>query len=156
MSYNPDEAAPVVGVSANTIRGWCKTYTTELSAGANPPKGEERRLTQEDVAKLQRVKQWRDERRPPQEIARLLQAAATADDLAHLVIEATTKPQEAQGDDILLPVVLSGIDARFRALETAIDEVRAHQRERVNALVTGIVIGAAIVLIVVAIALNVV
>lgn len=117
MTYNPDEAAPLVGVSANTIRGWCKLYADELSAGANPPPGNERRLTQEDIAKLQRVKAWRDDRMPPQEIARLLQAAATADEQAHIVIDATPTPQERQGEVLLLSAVITDIQVRLQALE---------------------------------------
>lgn len=106
-TYNPDQAVPLIGVAANTIRGWCKLYASELSPGANPPPGNERRLTQEDVAKLQRVKAWRDSRLPPQEIARLLQAAATADEQAHIVIDAMPTPQEAQGETLLLPSVIT-------------------------------------------------
>jgi DNA-binding transcriptional MerR regulator len=117
MTYIPDEAAPLVGVAASTIRNWCKTFANELSPGANPPSGNERRLTQEDVAKLQRVKAWRDNRLPPQEITRLLQAAATADDLTHIVIDATPTAQEGQGEALLLPAVISDIQTRLQALE---------------------------------------
>lgn len=115
--YNPDEAAPMIGISANTVRGWCKLYADELSPGANPSPGNERRLTQEDIAKLQRVKAWRDSRLPPQEIARLLQAAATGNEQAHIVIDATPSSQEGQGEAYLLPAVITDIQARLQALE---------------------------------------
>lgn len=115
MTYNSDEAARLVGVSASTIRNWCKAFANDLSDGANPPPGNERRLTQDDIAKLQRVKMWRDNRRTPQEIARLLQAVAT-EEPAHIVIDAPT-PQEAHSDALLLPAVISDMQSRLQALE---------------------------------------
>lgn len=128
--YNPDQASPLVGAAASTIRNWCKTYADHLSAGANPPPGNERRLTQQDVAKLQQVKVWRDERRSAQEIATLLQAAATANEPTHLTIDVAPTPppnaQEGRGDDLLLPVALSSIQSRQDATD---DRVAAMQRQ---------------------------
>lgn len=134
-TWNPDEAVPLVGKAANTIRGWCKLYASVLSAGANPPAGNERRLTREDIAKLQRVKQWRDERRPPQEITRLLQAAANDLEAAHIVIDATPNAQDRQGEALLLPAVISDLQGdivdvrtRLQALERK-DEEQEHKLE---------------------------
>ena len=170
--YNPDQASPLIGVSASTLRNWCKTYADELSEGANPPIGTERRLTQQDVAKLQQVKVWRDNRMSTQEIKRLLQAAASANEPAPLIVNAPQSPQTTQGarsDDLPLAIVLSSIekrydatdahlattDARLATLEKAIAAVEQRQGEKHSALVTGIVIGAAIVVVVFALVLTV-
>lgn len=153
-TYNPDQAVPLVGVAANTIRGWCKLYADELSPGANPPSGNERRLTQEDVAKLQRVKGWRDSRLPPQEITRLLQAAATTNEQTHIVIEATPTAQEGQGEALGLQIILSSHQSQLDEMRQEIATVKAKVSTGANQLVTGIVIGAAIVLVLVAILLN--
>lgn len=163
-TYNPDQAAPLIGASASTVRNWCKTYGDQLSEGAKPPTGTERRLTTDDIAKLQRVKVWRDHRLPPQEIARLLQAAASTGQPSTITIDATPQPrqdaQEAAGDALLLPVVLSSIerrqdatDARLQSLERALATVEQRQTERHNALITGLVVGGAFVLVLVALVL---
>ena len=47
--------------------------------------------------------------------------------------------------------MLSGIDARFNALQADIARVEAAQRERLNTFITGVLVGAVVVLIVVAV-----
>lgn len=161
-TYNPEQAAALIGgVSASTIRNWCKVYAAILSAGANPTTGTERRLTQQDVATLQQVKLLRDNRRSVDEIVAMLQQTATT---PTLTIEATPTPaptaQDAPESTSLLTVALSSMasrqdatDKRVDALQQAIASVERSQGERRDALITGIVIGGAIVLIVVALVL---
>ena len=173
-TYNPDQAAALIGASASTIRNWCKVYASELSEGANPPIGTERRLTQQDVAKLQQIKVWRDNRTPVQEIIRLLQAAASANEPAQLTIDAIATPTQPQAhqtpqdaSDGALAIITahntlqSRVDDLARHIERVeaaaraqAQEARASQQERINMLVTGIVIGAVVVLIIVAVVLG--
>lgn len=162
-TYTPEQAAAIVGnVSASTVRNWCKVYAEVLSAGANPPTGTERRLTQEDVAILQQVKLLRDNRMPPNVIVATLQQAATTP--APLTIDATPTPstsaQDAHSDALLLPVVVDTInkridttDARVDDLQQAITLLEQRQAARINALITGIVIGGTAVLSIVGLVL---
>lgn len=167
-SYNPEQAAALIGqVSASTIRNWCKTYATILSPAANPPVGNERRLTQNDVATLQQVRAMREAKRSVEDIVTTLQQAATRLQPTPLTIEAIASPlqsppsqQEGQGGDLLLPMVLSGVekrqdasDKRIDALERALINLEQRQGEVANRFVSGAVIGGAVVLVVVAIVL---
>ena len=58
--YSPAQAAAMVGVSASTIRAWCKEFSGYLSDNANPQPGTDRALLPGDVAILQRVKELRE------------------------------------------------------------------------------------------------
>ena len=59
--YNPAKASKEIGVTPNTVRLWCKSFADFLTPDANPPVGQERRLSQSDVAILQLVKECRDQ-----------------------------------------------------------------------------------------------
>lgn len=58
-TINPSRAAKQVGTPPSTLRLWAKQYAEFLSAGANPPSGEERRFTPADVETLKAVAQLR-------------------------------------------------------------------------------------------------
>jgi DNA-binding transcriptional MerR regulator len=148
-TYNPEQAAAAIGnVSASTIRNWCKVYDVVLSPGANPPLGTERRLTQQDVTRLQQIKVMRDNRRTVDEIVAALQRAAT-NEAVHITIDAPrTLPQNAQEapeSTLLLPAALSSMNERFAAIERRLDasaaEQRAHLHDRLWTLGLGILIG---------------
>jgi DNA-binding transcriptional MerR regulator len=129
-SYTPDQAAAMVGTSPTSIRNWCKDFAGHLSTEANPQPGQKRRLTQQDVAKLQQVKLWRNNGRSTDEIATLLHLAATANGPARLTIDVVPTPpttaQEARSDDLLLPVALSNMQSQINATG---DAVAAMQRQ---------------------------
>lgn len=57
--YSPTQAGAIVGVSASTIRAWCKEFGEKLSESANPAPGIDRTLLASDVAQLQKVKELR-------------------------------------------------------------------------------------------------
>lgn len=168
-TYNPEQAAAAIGnVSASTIRNWCKVYATLLSAGANPPTGTERRLTQQDVAILQQVKVLRDNRRSVEEIIATLQQTATPPPLTvETSLAPSTTAQEAPEVPALLTVAIHSMekrqdatDARIEATDKRIDQLQQtiamleqRQAARVNSLVTGIVLGGGAVLILVALVL---
>ncbi len=65
---NPSRAAKQVGIPVSTLRLWCKVYAEFLSAGANPPSGEERRFTVGDVETLKAVNQLRGNGMQPADI----------------------------------------------------------------------------------------
>lgn len=164
--YNPEQTAAAIGnVSASTIRNWCKVYAAILSNGANPTAGRERRLSEQDVATLQQVKLLRDNRMTADEIVTTLQQAEAQAAARHITIEATPPPtptaQEGHSEAALLPVALSAMtgrqdatDKRVDALQQAIATLEQRQSERTDALVTGLLIGGAVVLIVVALVMG--
>lgn len=165
-SFNPEQTAAAIGnISASTIRNWCKVYASILSDSANPTVGSERRLSEQDVAILQQVKLLRDNRMTADEIIATLQQAAAQSATRHITIEATPQPtqtaQDAPNGDSLLPVALSSMasrqdatDKRVDALQQAIAALEQRQSARTDALVTGLLIGGAVVLIVVALVLG--
>ncbi len=65
---NPSRAAKQVGIPVSTLRLWCKVYAEFLSAGANPPSGEERRFTGADLETLKAVAQLRGNGMQPADI----------------------------------------------------------------------------------------
>ena len=67
-TINPSRAAKQVGTPPSTLRLWAKQYAEFLSAGANPPLGEERRFTVGDVETLKAVAQLRANGMQPADI----------------------------------------------------------------------------------------
>jgi len=159
-TYNPDQARALIpGVSASTIRNWCRDFAPMLSDGANPPTGRERRLTLDDIAKLQQVKALRDSGRRVEDIRALLQAAASANSPAQLTIDAVATSQAAQDatDNAHAPLALvaahTTLQSRVDDLARHIERVEQSQRDRLNMFVTGVLVGGVVVLIVVALVL---
>jgi DNA-binding transcriptional MerR regulator len=150
-TFNPDQAAIVIGASASTIRNWCKVYAGELSKGANPPTGTERRLTQQDVAKLQQVKVSRDNRIGVDEIIKQLQAAANDNQVVPFTVDVAPTshmaPQEGQGEALYLPTVITTLQGRMDAMERGISELTANRRQNVAMYVLGILSGVALVIV---------
>lgn len=48
--YNVTQAARYAGVSGTTIRGWAREYSDYLSPTANPPAGQARQFSEDDLA----------------------------------------------------------------------------------------------------------
>jgi DNA-binding transcriptional MerR regulator len=162
-TYNPEQAEALIGnVSASTIRNWCKLYSPLLSKSSNPDPKVERRLTQTDVATLQQVKVMRDNRRTVEEIIAALQQSAIARALTiDTPVTSAPSPQDASESTSLVTIALSSMerrqdatDKRIDVLQQALATMGQHQGERRDALMTGIVIGGAIMLIAVALALG--
>jgi len=61
--YAVKKAADIVGIAPSTIRLWGKTLAAVLSDSANPPRGEERLYTDEDIIALHTAKVLREEKR---------------------------------------------------------------------------------------------
>lgn len=61
MVHKPSDAAKMLGVSTNTIRNWCDTFSAHLSEEATPPPGAMRRLTERDIEVLRAIAAMREE-----------------------------------------------------------------------------------------------
>lgn len=169
MNANPmkvGEIAKQLGVTTNTVRNWCRRYAESLSESANPPGGGERLFTTQDVNVLAYIQSAMNEGMNHAEIAvRLGEKEFSSAEVETIVPTPGTSitthhqpPQDAPDSPAMLPAVLQGIDSRFQAIERRIEaqavEAKATQSERINILITGIVIGAVLVLIIVAVALG--
>jgi DNA-binding transcriptional MerR regulator len=164
-TYNPDQAAPVVDVSASTIRNWCRSYAGLLSDGANPKTSKERRLTQKDLATLQAVKQLRDSGKSQTEILEVLQAAASRNNTPTLTIDvpATVPPApqnapEARTDDFAAPVLYQAMQSQIEGLrreqdaqQRQLDQLRAQAKTAAGMFAVGVLTGVFLVLVLVAV-----
>ena len=79
QTYSPAIAAERLGVHPNSVRQMCAAWAAFLSEGANPPSGQARRLTGQDIARLQVVLDCRKAGMTRQEIVTELTATPTAD-----------------------------------------------------------------------------
>ena len=148
-TYNPASAARIVGVHPNSIRQWTATYASLLSdAATHAP----RKLSAQDVAVLQAVKQLRDEGYDVDAIIYRLSQVPDSD-LRQPTIDATGTPQQPTMADSTAPLAivdsvaavavqiaserLSQLDARLARLE--------RQRSIVAAAILGAVAGALLV-----------
>jgi hypothetical protein len=173
--HSPSAAAKLISrpphghtVNVHTLRRWCALHAVHLSPGANPNLGKDndapdtaRWLTDRDVEVLRMVAQLRAEGASTDAIndklATVVFAVVTHEDdnvanpdhdrVVNVITTTPPSPQEAQELTQLSPVILSGINERFAALER-------QRRDPIDMLVTGIVIGVAVTLIVVAIVLG--
>lgn len=169
-------------VNVHSLRRWCALHADYLSNGANPNIDKEdgtpdapRWLTDRDVEVLRTIAELRAVGVSTSDINAKLATLSFAvvadegdkvdkpadDEVVNLITaqsQAVQTPQEALDAPAMLPAVLQGIDSRFQALERRIEaqaqEARAAQSERTNILLTGIVIGAVVVLIIVALVLG--
>ena len=78
QTYSPSIAAERLGVHPNSVRQMCASWAPFLSEGCNPTSGQARRLTGEDVARLQVILDCRRAGMTRQEIVTELTATPTA------------------------------------------------------------------------------
>jgi DNA-binding transcriptional MerR regulator len=145
--YSPAQAAAIVGVSASTIRAWCKEFTDYLSAGATPAPGGERVLTAQDVAVLQQVRELRTQ---GADVAAILQALAdTPSDRLQPYVDGTVNtpnnepasPTEALQANTTALVVSSLITEQLSTLQARIDTIEQKQVGTVNSFLFGFIAG---------------
>lgn len=157
-AYNVSAAAAVVGVSPSTLRNWLRQYAKHLSDGATPPPGQDRILTDADVAKLQFVKAQRDALKDYPDIAAEL-AAMPADTALQPYIDVTPSTPVATPTPALQQPAISAdlvqalqmIVARQDSdLQRQIDEIRETSIQRYQGFVLGILVGVIITAIVLA------
>ena len=150
-TYNPGRAAKQVNIPISTLRLWCKTYGEFLSAGANPPPGEERRFTVADVEVLKAVAQLRNNGMLPPDIAqRLRNNAATgqqdAPESSVTGIDVSTHAN-ASHDAIQAFLQRTDINDRLRDIDTRLDRVEG-QRNLVLVAVVAFAGGGVVVAVV--------
>ncbi len=147
--YSPATAAKLVGVHPNSIRAWTTTYASLLSAGAQEMP---RRLTAQDVAILQAIKQLRDEDFPPDAIVYRLSQVPDSD-LRQPHIDAPQAPQlPTTADSTALPapvdsgaaMALQIASERMNQLDARLSRIE-RQRSIVAAAIVGAVAGALLV-----------
>ena len=154
-TFSPAIAARQIGIPANTLRNWCRTYAEFLSPSANPPTGEERRLTLHDIETLRAVAALRANDLPPETIIARLRANPAS------ITEGIPKPSasatDGPGDVADVPHVQTTAIAQHDALQaflgqherlTSIDrrlERLEHGRNMVLIALAGVAVGALVV-----------
>jgi DNA-binding transcriptional MerR regulator len=151
-TYNPSRAAKQIGIPNSTLRLWAKTYAEFLSPGANPPAGEERRLTVADVETLKAVNQMRHNGMLPPDIAQRLRinAAAGQQDAPQSIVAAVDVPTQAETSHDSIQRFLQASDVRDKLtdIDRRLERVEG-QRTLVLVAVVAFVAGVVLVVAVV-------
>lgn len=155
----PAQVAKSANVTVGTIRNWTRDYGDLLSPEARGENGP-RRFNDEDVSVILAIAALRKSGVPPSEIAQHV----SNHEVPPVVDANVDTPQSPLQSDYnalqsvqVLPQALqiahNALQSRVEAVERALQLVEQRQAARVDALVTGIVLGGAAVLIVVALVL---
>ena len=126
--YNVSQAARYSGVSGTTIRGWTREYSDYLSPTANPPAGQPRQFTEDDVRVFATVATLRAQLVTTEDIRAALDAGQRIEPMPPPEVERPGQADRA-GD---APNVEAHAAAAAAAASTAIDIYR----DRVTALET--------------------
>lgn len=158
-TYTPAQAAPLVGVHANSIRTWTDEYREVLSPGATT---RPRHLTPGDVATLQHVAAYRRAGLESTDILRRLREMPP-DALQQPTINATEEsvlPAPASPPDAL-SAAIAALAASFAAERSApgvtVEDVRREQestraeiaRLRLAVVVVGVAVGVLMLVVVI-------
>ena len=145
ITHQPAHAAAVIGVGASTLRGWCSEFGTYLSPTANPAPGTPRRLTDRDIAVLQRVAELRNEHLTYADIHERLQG----EDLAALEPFVDSDPptettpityQASPGVAESHPIALQVVE-RLAMVESRLEGLQHGQAEKLTWFVWGVLAG---------------
>lgn len=161
--YTPTAAAALVGISTSTLRNYCTAFKVFLSPEASPAPGHERKLSDLDIAILQRVKELRAQGMDTAGIVDTLQTedASTLQPYVDSVTtpQATVTPPEppqqppAPTQAIELYGAILGhtaaLQARMDALQAQQDSQAKAATGRVTLFAVGVLVGLAVALIVV-------
>ena len=152
-TYSPTAAAAMVGVSLSTLRNWCKEFAGNLSEGASPPAGTERKLTAQDIAILQRVKDLRSVGMATGEIKDTLQTEGTTTlqpyvDVAPVTpaLQPVESPESPQSNDTALQVVAL-VNEQMTAIQARIDAMQKQQTTTISAFMMGVIVGLLLALV---------
>jgi len=150
-SYTVAQAAALAGVSPTSVRNWCAQFAQYLSSSAAPPAGTERMLTPADVATLQQIAQWRQQRMGYDSIA--LQLAELPTEELQITIDAqpvqeTTALQQPTSEVVTAVTLIEAIDARYSRLEVRLIEVERRQVSGATTFGWGFIAGLAVALLV--------
>lgn len=148
--HTPKAAAALLDISVSSLRNYCATYKAFLSAAASPLPGIERRLSDHDVAMLQRVVELRRQGMDTNGIVATLQTEDTTtlqSPYIDAAIEPATPPEPPQAPPVAtLPIELvqalqSLSDERYSALQRQIDAIGAAQSNRMVWFMFGFLAG---------------
>jgi len=153
--YTPKAAAALLNISVSSLRNHCATFGNFLSADASPAPGIERKLSDHDIAVLQRI---RELRATGLDTAGIIAALKTEDTTTlqpyiDAAIEPAT-PQEALQlptaptlhADVLL-ALQSLADERYSLLQKQIDATNAVQGDRLTWFAYGLLAGLLLALV---------
>lgn len=148
--YTPAQVAKRANVHPNTVRKWASEYAELLTPQAN---GSQRLFTDEDMRVFNAVAALRKSGMPRAEVIDTIRDGATPVvvdvPLHESPQEALQASQTAQDAPPAAQIVYIALQSRVEALERRVEN-------NASQLITGIVIGAAITLVVVALVLRVV
>lgn len=150
--YTPAQVAKRANVHPNTIRKWASEYAELLSSSASGEAGA-RLLTDEDVQVFCAIAVLRKSGMPRAEVI-----ARIRDGIAPEVVDITLheSPQEALQVPQVIEDSQPATQLVYIALQSRVEALERRADRDASQLVTGIVIGAAITLVVVALVLRVV
>lgn len=158
--YTPTAAAALVGISTSTLRNYCTAFKVFLSPEASPAPGHERKLSDLDIAILQRVKELRAQGMDTAGIVATLQT----EDASTLqpYVDSTTTPQATvtppeppqqptQAIELYSAILghTAALQARMDALQAQQDSQAKQQVGRITLFAVGVLVGLAVALIVV-------
>lgn len=160
--HTPKAAAALLDISVSSLRNYCATYKAFLSAAASPLPGIERRLSDHDVAILQRVVELRRQGMDTNGIVATLQTEDTTtlqSPYIDAAIEPAKPPEPLQAPTVatmpadVLAAIQSLADERYGQLQQRVTDMESRQRDNLQWFMLGIVAGVILVGVVAAIVL---
>lgn len=146
--HTPKAAAALLDISVSSLRNYCATYKAFLSADASPAPGSERRLSDQDVAILQRVVELKRQGMTTDAIVEALQTEDTTTLQPYIDIQpTTTSPEPLQAPTVAtMPAdVLAALqvlaDDRYSQLQQRMDSLEARTGDRLTWFVFGLFAG---------------
>lgn len=158
-TYSPAAASALIGISISSLRNWCREFATQLSEGATPPTGTERKLTTQDVAILQRVKELRAQGMATEDIKATLLTEGV-DSLQPPYIDSAIAPQphtittvkppttDPQPIDLYTAIIAhtTALQARMDAMQAQQDANKQDSADRVTLVAVGFLAGVGVAL----------
>ena len=147
--------ARLARASEQSIRNWSRDYGEWLSPGARGDRGQ-RLFDDADVQTMCTIAELRRANVPPDEVMARLRASDVYIDVAPSADDHTTPQQttpspqhaiEGPSDALLLPVALSGLQARIEAIER--EQARTRRNDRIDGAILGATLALAFVALVV-------
>jgi len=126
-----------------TLRTWIDQYGEYLSKHAAPPAGQQRRVTDQDIAVLRLVADLRKQgKRRGDIVARLSETKPQAGEIIAPTVQENdaqrfATPAQTAQDALLLPMLTDAMDKRLDALQRHIERVERNQRDRALIFVAG-------------------
>ena len=155
--HTPKAAAALLDISVSSLRNYCATYKAFLSADASPAPGTERKLSDHDIAVLQRI---RELRATGLDTAAIVEALQTEDTTTlQPYIDAATQPEPLQPPTVatmpsdVLQAIQTIADDRYDALQRRIETMEAQRGDNLQWFALGLVAGVILLGVVAAIVL---